>query len=263
MLLCYIMKKLFGILLLPMMCSFSFCSRVQQSNGFQKNIFIIRNDSLLYQFYTPFQSEKINRPLVIFLHGAGERGNDNEKQLRNGVRNFVSPENQKKYPCFVLAPQCPIGQRWVEVDFHQPYNRQPAEISKPLRLLMELIDSLINHCPVDRQRIYVTGLSMGGFGTWDLIERYPAFFAAAVPVCGGGDELLANKLIKVPIWAFHGKLDEVVTPARSENMIKAIQNAGGHPLYTGYPDMGHACWEETYSDPVLFKWLFHQKMQLP
>lgn len=245
------------------MFSLSFCSKAQQSKGVQKNVFLFRKDSLRYQLFIPIQSEKIKLPLVVFLHGSGERGNDNEKQLKNGVRNFVSVENQKKFPCFVLAPQCPLGQRWVEVDFRQPYNRQPAEISQPLGLVKELIDSLINHSSVDRQRIYITGLSMGGFGTWDLIERYPGFFAAAVPVCGGGDELLAPKLVQIPIWAFHGKLDDVVNPARSENMIKAIQKAGGNPRYTGYPDLGHACWEETYSNPELFKWLFQQKTQLP
>jgi len=235
------------------------CSEAQQLQVFQKHNYINSlNDSLPYRFFIPDHSGELKLPLILFLHGSGERGSDNEKQVSNGVINFVTTENQKNHPSFVVVPQCPANARWVDVDFRQPFSRQPAEISKPLGMVMALIDSLADQYPVDKQRIYITGLSMGGFGTWDLIERYPAYFAAAVPVCGGGDELLASRLVKIPIWAFHGKQDNVVMPSRSENMINAIRKAGGQPLYTAYPDLGHACWEETYSDPELFQWLFKQ-----
>src|SRR5262249_52824913 len=111
----------------------------------------------------------------------------------------------------------------------------------------------------DQKRIYVTGLSMGGYGTWDVIGRRPDLFAAAVPVCGGGDETQAATIARVPIWAFHGARDGVVKPARSWNMVAALKKAGGHPGYTEYPDVGHDSWVPTYRDPVLFQWLFAQK----
>lgn len=234
-------------------------SEAQQVQGFHECLFVnALNDTLPYQFFIPNSPGESKLPLVLFLHGSGERGSDNKKQLTNGVYNFVSSGNQEKYPCFVVVPQCPENNRWVEVDFRKPYHKQSDRISKPLGMALDLIDSLANHYAVDKQRIYVTGLSMGGFGTWDLIERYPAYFAAAIPVCGGGDELLAGRLVNIPIWAFHGKKDNVVMPSRSENMIHAIRKAGGQPRCTIYPDLGHACWNETYSDPELFEWLFTQ-----
>src|SRR5262249_33303017 len=131
--------------------------------------------------YDPKQSY----PLVIFLHGAGERGDDNEKQLLHGIPEFARTENRRQYPCFLVAPQCPGGARWVEVDWGAERHTRPKEPSEPARLTLELIAALQKECRIDPQRIYVTGLSMGGFGTWDLVSRRPDLFAAAAPVCGG------------------------------------------------------------------------------
>jgi predicted peptidase len=136
----------------------------------------------------------------------------------------------------------------------------PENISDPLRLTMALVASLETEYPVDTNRLYVTGLSMGGYGTWDAIQRFPAKFAAAVPVCGGGDATAAKAIAKVPVWAFHGAKDTAVKPERSRDMIAALKAAGGAPKYTEYPDVGHNSWVNAYNTPELYEWMFAQKL---
>ncbi len=194
-------------------------------------------------------------PLVLFLHGAGERGTDNDKQLIHGVREFAKEENRKKYPCFVIAPQCPTGDRWADWSA----KRLPDQPLPPMRLVIEMLKKAQKEYSIDPQRIYVTGLSMGGFGTFDLIERHPDWFAAAVPICGGGDVSAAPKIAKIPLWIFHGAKDKVVPVTNSRDMVEAVKKAGGHPRYTEYPDAGHDSWTATYKDPELYTWLFAQK----
>jgi predicted peptidase len=128
-----------------------------------------------------------------------------------------------------------------------------------MRLLLELIPALRKEYGIDPKRIYVTGLSMGGFGTWDLIARKPDWFAAAAPVCGGADEATAATISKIPVWAFHGDQDGAVKPSRSRNMVEALKKAGGEPKYTEYKGVGHDSWNPAYKDPELMKWLFRQK----
>ena len=234
----------------------------QQS--FVKEVFYTDNsDSLLYnillaEYDTTMSSSEKKYPLVLFLHGAGERGNDNEKQIIHIKKLFLNQANRKNHNAFVIAPQCPEGKKWVEVDWGLKAHRMPNEPSEPMRLTMQLIDSLIATYPIDTNRIYITGLSMGGFGTWDAIARYPNEFAAAIPICGGGDEHTASIIKDIPIWAFHGSADNVVFTDRSRNMIKAIKAAGGKPLYTEYKGVGHGSWVKAYKEPNLLKWLFAQ-----
>jgi predicted peptidase len=195
-------------------------------------------------------------PLVMFYHGAGERGDDNKSQWRNGVEVFAKPENQAKYPCFVIAPQCPKNRQWVNVPWDAGSEVQPAEPSEQLKMSLEILKAVEKEFSIDTNRIYVTGLSMGGFATWDVITRYPDLFAAAVPVCGGGDEKQAAKIKDLPIWAFHGGADTTVKTVRSRNMIAAIKEAGGKPRYTEYPGVGHSSWVSAYAEPELLPWLF-------
>jgi poly(3-hydroxybutyrate) depolymerase len=202
---------------------------------------------------------KTKYPLVLFLHGAGERGYDNEKQLVHGVMEFAKDDVRKKYPCFVVAPQCPENQKWCDVDWGAAKHDMPKKPSESMRLTLELLTALQKEFSIDPNRLYVTGLSMGGYGTWDAISRHPDLFAAAVPVCGGGDEKLAEKIAKVPIWVFHGGKDETVMPARSRNMVEALKKAGGKPKYTEYPDIGHDSWVPAYKDTDMHAWLFAQK----
>ena len=199
-------------------------------------------------------------PLVIFLHGAGERGTDNLAQLKHGASLFVKKDVQEKFPCYVLAPQCPEEQRWVEWDWTLPYVKQPAEPSAPLKLVIAVMETLLKERPdIDQDRIYVTGLSMGGYGTWDLATRLPERFAAIAPVCGGGDPDKAGAIAKLPVWTFHGDADPVVKVELTRRMVSAVQKAGGQPLYSEYPAVTHDSWSNAYSEPQLLPWMFAQK----
>jgi predicted peptidase len=148
------------------------------------------------------------QPLVVFLHGAGERGHDNLRQLQNLPEQLALPTFRKRFPCFVLAPQCPSGSYW----------------SQHMDELETLIERVADEHPVDRSRIYLTGLSMGGFGSWELAARRPDLFAAVIPICGGGDPEWASQLSDVPIWAVHGDADEAVSVDYTRTMIAAIED---------------------------------------
>ncbi|MDX1943955.1 MAG: prolyl oligopeptidase family serine peptidase [Pirellulaceae bacterium] len=198
-------------------------------------------------------------PLVVFLHGAGERGNDNKRQLVHGMADFASDANMEKYPAFVLAPQCASGKKWCEVDWGADSHTMPEKPSQGLAATFAVIEQLQKELSIDPNRLYITGLSMGGYGTWDAIQRRPDLFAAAVPICGGGDPAGAAQMKDIPIWCFHGSDDTAVKVKRSRDMIKAIESAGGKPKYTEYPGVGHNSWSRTYADPAMFAWLFSQK----
>jgi predicted peptidase len=232
----------------------------QNESPFEKKIFIPKTgDTLLYRLLRPVKSDSsIKYPLVIFLHGAGEREKDNTSQLKRGVMNFATDVNRKMYPCYIVAPQCPPDYRWVEVDWKLPSHIMPKQPSVYLARTMILVDSLVKNLNIDKNRIYITGLSMGGFGVWDAISRWPDKFAAAVPVCGGGDTAKATMIKNIPIWAFHGDKDNLVMTSRSRNMIAAIKKAGGNPKYTEYPATGHNAWDKAYSEKDMYLWLFTQ-----
>ena len=195
-------------------------------------------------------------PLVIFLHGSGERGDDNDAQLKWGAQNFASNKNMKMHPAIVIAPQCPENMTWGNYS-NTDMSLEPSP-SEPMKLLVELIKETIQKLPIDTDRIYITGLSMGGFGTFDAISRYPDLFAAAVPVCGGGDIKKAASIAHIPIWIFHGALDDIVKPVISHNMLIALTDAGANPGYTQYPKAGHFSWIAAYDDEMMMDWLFSQ-----
>jgi predicted peptidase len=198
-------------------------------------------------------------PLVVFFHGAGERGDDNEKQLVHGMADFASDDVMEEYPCIVIAPQCPADVQWVDTPWTADSHTMPKQPTQPMRLSLELIGVLQNEFSIDADRIYVTGLSMGGFGTWDAIQRQPKRFAAAVPICGGGDPAFAKQIAKMPIWTFHGDNDGTVKVKRSRDMFAAINEAGGSPQHTEYGGVGHNSWTATYANRELYAWLFAQK----
>jgi len=200
-------------------------------------------------------------PLVIFLHGAGERGDDNELQLLEGVREFAKPETRKKHPAFVIAPQCPLKKSWGHIktiDGHLTLLKTD-EPTESTGLTLELAETLPKEFRIDPKRIYITGLSMGGFGTWDVLARYPDRFAAAIPICCGGIPETAASFAKVPIWVFHGAVDPDVEVELSRKMVDALHKAGGKPGFTEYPGVGHESWIPTYRDPEVLDWLFAQK----
>lgn len=213
-------------------------------------------DSLNYRQLDSDYQPKEKYPLVIFLHGAGERGSDNKKQLKWGVQNFASDQNMKLHPSIIIAPQCPEKSNWCNYSkSNVVYQSSPT---KTMKLVIELIHHAIETLPVDTNRIYITGLSMGGFGTFDAICRYPDLFAAAVPVCGGGDINKASTIAHIPIWIFHGAMDATIDPILSQNMIEALTKTGAHPGYTQYPEVGHFSWISAYSDMMMMDWLYRQ-----
>ena len=193
-------------------------------------------------------------PLVIFLHGSGERGTDNAAQLKNGVREFLgSPEARAKYPCFAMVPQSPPNDSWGRTAYPE------TGASDASRKVLEVIQGLEKEFGIDPARLYIGGLSMGGFGTWDLISRYPDLFAAAFPICGGGSPARAPLMKDVPIWAFQGGADPTVPPKMSRDMVEAVQKSGGKPKYTEYPGVGHNSWTNAFKEPEFLPWLFAQK----
>jgi predicted peptidase len=223
-------------------------------------------DTLNYRLLKPasYDSTK-SYPLVLFLHGAGERGSDNYSQLKWAAAHFADPTMREKYPAFVIAPQVPQGETWSSLQsvrdtssFTQPMSAEP---SPPMELTIQLLDSLQSKYSINANRLYVTGLSMGGFGTFDLLQRFPRKFAAAVPICGGGDITRGFLLKDTPLWVFHGSQDQVVDPRFSRAMVDAIQLAGGSPGFTEYPDEGHiGAWVQAYRNPHLYEWMFSKKL---
>jgi predicted peptidase len=178
-------------------------------------------------------------PLILFLHGSDERGTDNIRQLYVGLNILSDEKTMDRYPCFIAAPQCPVDMKWVDVDWKAESHIMKNKPTPAMAMALELIQALEHEFPIDHERIYVIGYSMGGFGTWEATQRRPDLFAAAVPVCGGGDETKVSLITRVPVWAFHGALDTTVKVSRSRNMINALIKAGGVPNYTEYPDINH------------------------
>ena len=217
-----------------------------------------------YRLLSPDGVEQGKRyPLVLFLHGAGERGSDNGKQLVHAAVDFASPERMRQFPAFVAFPQCPEEQRWVESPWDLPSGRGEFDKnpSKPMKAALELVDSLIKNHPVDPARVYVTGLSMGGQGAWYAAAAKPRRFAAMLEVCGGGDPTWAADYQGMPIWALHGQNDSVVPISRAREMVVALTKGGHAPelRYTEYPGVGHNSWAQTFKRADVFEWLFAQR----
>jgi predicted peptidase len=251
--------------------------------GYTAHVFTdAQGNSLHYYLYIPSNYNPAQKyPLVLLLHGGGERSNpsktaeQNEQVLLNDPYAQVwsadynapgNPHIQQRWPCFVVIPQLSTGQNWVNVPVNGGSYSQPAQPSAGLLVAKEILDALQKeYRGIDANRLYVTGLSNGGYGTWDAIERWPNYFAAAAPIAGAGDPSKADVLKNLPIWAFHGSADTTVPVSGSRDMIAAIEAAGGHPRYTEFPGLGHGIWGFVYglnTGPQVvtdfFPWLFSQ-----
>jgi len=258
------MINLFTIRSLVLNCFISIAgigSTYAQTEKFSFNKFINKGDTLNYRMLFPLNDTLQKYPLVIFLHGSGERGNDNEAQLKWGVMNFASDQIMKQYPSFIVAPQCSENLDWYNFDgdFNSRKMRLKATPSKPMKLIIELLQELVKNNAIDTNRIYITGLSMGGAGTYDAMQRYPRLFAAAVPVCGFGDVSKAALMAHIPTWIFHGALDPAVDPRYSYDMLGALIQAGAHPGFTQYPEVDHFSWIPAYADTMMMEWLYTQR----
>ena len=200
----------------------------------------------------------------MLLLGAGERGNDNESQLIHARVDFQ--RKSLEYPCILVIPQCPKDSYWssvivnreshpIALDFD--YDRK---IMPPLYAAIDLTKSIVRKEGGDKRRIYITGLSMGGMGTFEAVFRFPSLFAAAVPVCGAGEaNAFGRRQSRVPFWIFHGEDDQTVSVEESRRMTVRLKELGGQVLYTAYPGVGHNSWDHAYKEDGLFVWLFNQK----
>jgi len=218
-----------------------------------------------YELFVPPAYDKTRKyPLIVFFHGAGERGTDNINQLAHVAKNFSAPDFQAKHPCFVVAPQCPLNEQWVDMSWGDLSGVRPAQPSQAMRLALKALDAVTSEFSIDQARIYVTGLSMGGYAVWDCITRYPDRFAAGVACCGGGDENTVTAAVaQVPVWAFHSADDNAVPVVRSRHMVAAMKKMGGQPHYTEYQGLGHGSWDKAFSEPDLYPWLFQQHLPEP
>lgn len=222
-----------------------------------------KGEEMPYRFLAPrkYNARKAY-PLVLFMHGAGERGADNLKTCIHALPQFSSDYVMQKYPCFVIAPQVPLEESWTKPQLNQILKGASAADPEPyrsLRLAMEIVEQVRKQYNIDPKRIYITGISMGGFGTWDALWRWPELFAAAAPICGGGDVTKAPLMAKTPLWVFHGAIDPTVPVAKSREMVEAVKAAGGDVKYTEYPGVKHDSWTPTYRNPEFYDWLFAQK----
>ncbi|GAB4146606.1 MAG: hypothetical protein Fur0037_14660 [Planctomycetota bacterium] len=199
-------------------------------------------------------------PLVVFLHGAGERGTDNERQLTWLPSVLAAAENRRRFPCFLLAVQCSSDMSWVAVPWaereSQPMPEQPTPAMRAVILAMR---EILTTRPVDGDRVYLTGLSVGGYGCWDLAMRMPQRFAAIVPVCGGGDARRAERLRSVPIWIWHGSDDRTVPVEQSRAMVEALGGPGDLVRYTELEGVGHDSWKRAYGPGGALAWMFAQR----
>lgn len=209
-----------------------------------------KTDTMRYWIYLPLdyekQAEADGAPLLLFLHGAGERGNEPEHIDRVKVHGppklLDKPEFQKNWPCVTVSPQCKINFCW-----------SPEQ-------LMLLLDHIEKNFKIDKKRIYVSGISMGGFGSWMCLREAPTRFAAAAPICGGAKVEWAEKFVEIPIWNFHGNKDGAVPMAKSEAIVDAVRNLGGRKIiFTVYEGGGHDVWSRTYDNQLLYDWLFSQQ----
>lgn len=211
----------------------------QQSQCFQA---VIRKEvSSKYLLYLPegYAGSKEKWPLIIFLHGAGERGDDLKLVEKHGPPKLIA-SGEMAFPFVIVSPQCPEGEWWSS--------------GKQIDTLAALIDHIAASYRIDEDRIYVTGLSMGGFGTWRLACEHPNRFAAIAPICGRGDPFADRLIPHLPVWIFHGAKDEVVPLQASQEMVDALKKTKGKVEFTIYPDAGHDSWTQTYSNPALYEW---------
>ena len=237
------------------------------SQEFKEELLVHQNDTLPYRILIP---ENYNSqspfPLLLFLHGAGERGSDNKSQLVHGSFLFKSEDFRNNYPAIVVFPQCPEKSSWANVKRNYDMLNGKKfdffkEISENKQLIMveKLLDFIEKKYSIDPTRRYVGGLSMGGMGTFELVARNPDYFAAAFPICGGGNPDWSDLLKTTPFWIFHGEDDGVVSVDFSRKMYEALGKEKASVRLTIYPEVNHNSWDNAFAEPDLMHWLFSNK----
>ena len=238
-------------------------SFAQTFDAYKKELLVKDNDTLPYRILLPKNYDASKKyAFILFLHGSGERGNDNELQLKHGASFFLSDSIRENYPAIVVFPQCEAGKSWnnskrgpkgsaAELMFPTKH-----EDNRQLELVEELIKFIQKEYPIDKKQLYVGGLSMGGMGTFELVSRNPRLFSAAFPICGGAHPNTARRLQRTSWWIFHGDADTVVPPESSTQIFEALQAKNADVKMSMYEGVGHDSWTNAFAEPELMKWLF-------
>ncbi len=256
-----LLRLVVGLLLLSLLNT----AHAQELNPYEKREFKTADGNTLpYRLLFPKNYDKSKKyPLILFLHGAGERGTDNEKQLVHGSKMFLEAQNRERFPAIVVMPQCPEDSYWASVKVER--DKQPMSFAFdyarpsnwPLVAAYDLVKKLVGEESVDKHRLYIMGLSMGGMGTFEQVFSHPKTFAAAVPICGGADVVTYDKRVrKTPFWVFHGTADSVVPVENSRRMVEKLKALQVPVQYTEYPGVDHNSWDNAFAEPELLPWLF-------
>ncbi len=254
------MKRIITSLICLLFISSAFA---QDLSKFKKENFIQGIDTLKYRILYPENFDPTKKyPVVFFLHGRGESGNDNEKQLTHGAKMFLTDNFRKTFPAVVVFPQCAEESYWSNVEIETINTKRfftfqkGGTPTKAMILLLKLTDQIVGESYADKSKIYVGGLSMGGMGTFEILRRKSKTFAAAFAICGGDNISNAKKYKNVPLWIFHGGLDDVVNPQLSYNVYRELKKLGHEPKYTIYLKANHNSWDSAFAEPELLTWLF-------
>lgn len=239
----------------------------QDLSLYEKHLYLNKGDTLPYRILLPENYDASKKyPLILVLHGAGERGNDNEKQLVHGSRLFLRDSIRKNYPAVVVFPQCPANSYWSNVEITRNENGKRnfefKRCGKPtvaMALAINLLHHLQQNYSLNKEQLYIGGLSMGGMGTFELVRRKPKTFAAAFPICGGANPKTARKLKNPSWWIFHGLKDDVVDPEFSKLMAAALKEKGADVKLTIYPEANHNSWDPAFAEKDLLPWLFSKR----
>lgn len=259
------MKKI--ILPFFLLIIFGTTALAQNLGLYEKHLLVQNTDTLPYRLLLPENYDASKKyPLIFFMHGAGERGSDNEIQLVHGARLFLKEDVRKNFPAIVVFPQCPKHSYWSSVKMQPDQSgkrtfsfSRNTEPTIAMKMANDLLHQVIKQYRVQKKKVYVGGLSMGGMGTFEIAWRNPKLFAAAFPICGGGDPATAKDIRKINWWVFHGAKDDIVPPAYSETMVTALKAAKADVKYTLYPNANHNSWDPAFAEPDLLPWLFSQK----
>jgi predicted peptidase len=247
---------------------FTLGANAQEFKKFDRGNFIKGKDSIYYRVLFPENFDpKQQYPILFFLHGSGERGNDNEKQLAHGGKLFLNEDLRKAFPAIIVFPQCSEDSFWSNTVFTDKPGKDRFEFktggkpTKSMHALLGMINNFLDKPYVDKKRVYAGGLSMGGMGTLELLRRKPKLFAGAISICGGDNVTNVRKYKKTPLWIFHGEKDDVVPVVLSTNIADQLKVLGVNPKITLYPNDNHNSWDSAFAEPELLPWLFanHKK----
>lgn len=243
---------------------YGFSGHAQELSKYEQRTFIQGKDTLAHRILFPENfNPKYKYPIVFFLHGAGERGDDNYKQLTHGAKLFLKDDIRKQFPAIVVFPQCPTDSYWANVIFTKDTSgkrifnfQEGGKATMAMQALLGIIDHITGKPYADKKRVYAGGLSMGGMGTYELLRRRPKLFAAAFAICGGDNVANVQKYSHVPLWIFHGEQDNVVPVSLSTALSDQLKVLGKPVKLTLYPEANHNSWDSAFAEPGLLPWLF-------